>query len=115
VENAIRHGIAPYTKRGEIEITARREEGRLRMQVRDNGPGLSSDQQEAFKAGVGIANTRARLQQLYRAEHRFEMKNGSSGGLVVTIHIPARENRNEELRNGQLNRPAAEFSQEMPS
>jgi two-component sensor histidine kinase len=112
VENAIRHGIAPFSKRGQMEITARREDGKLRLQVRDNGPGLSSDQQHAFKPGVGIANTRARLQQLYGADHRFEMNNGISGGLLVTILIPAREFQNEELRNGQQDTPSAEFSQE---
>jgi sensor histidine kinase YesM len=94
-----------------MEITARREDRMLRLQVRDNGPGLSSDQQHAFKPGVGIANTRARLQQLYGADHRFEMNNGLSGGLLVTILIPAREYQNEELRNGQQNPPSAEFSQ----
>jgi sensor histidine kinase YesM len=112
VENAIRHGIAPFIKPGQIEITARRNGGMLHLQVRDNGPGLSPDQQHAFKPGVGIANTRARLQQLYGADHRFEMVNGSSGGLTVTILIPAREDQNGELRNAQPNEPSAEFSQE---
>src|SRR5260370_41729326 len=32
VENAIRHGIAPFSKRGQMEITARREDGKLRLQ-----------------------------------------------------------------------------------
>jgi signal transduction histidine kinase len=112
VENAIRHGIAPFVRLGQIEITARRNDGVLHLQVRDNGPGLSVEQQQAFKPGVGIANTRARLQQLYGADHRFEMTNGFSGGLTVTIQIPAREDQNEELRNGQVDEPAAEFSQE---
>ena len=92
VENAIRHGIAPYTQRGRIEIRARRENGMLRMEVEDNGPGLSLEQQVSFRPGVGITNTRARLQQLYGPDHYFEMKNGAGTGLTVTLLIPAREN-----------------------
>jgi signal transduction histidine kinase len=91
VENAIRHGIAPYTQKGRIEIRARRENGMLRMEVEDNGPGLSLDQQLSFRPGVGITNTRARLQQLYGPDHYFEMKNGALTGLTVTLLIPARE------------------------
>ncbi len=91
VENAIRHGIAPYAQRGRIDIRARRENGMLRMEVEDNGPGLSLQQQMSFRPGVGITNTRARLQQLYGPDHHFEMKNGVDKGLTVTLLIPARE------------------------
>ena len=41
VENAIRHGIAPRSTPGLIEIEAKQRNGTLRIQVRDNGPGLS--------------------------------------------------------------------------
>jgi signal transduction histidine kinase len=92
VENAIRHGIAPYSQKGRIEIRAKRENGMLRMEVEDNGPGLSLEQQVSFRPGVGITNTRARLQQLYGSSHFFEMKNGAKRGLKVTLLIPAREN-----------------------
>lgn len=91
VENAIRHGIAPYVQKGRIDIRARRENGILRMEVEDNGPGLSLEQQINFRPGVGITNTRARLQQLYGPDHHFEMKNGATKGLTVTLLIPARD------------------------
>jgi two-component system LytT family sensor kinase len=91
VENAIRHGIAPHTQAGRIEIISRRVKGKLRLQVRDNGPGLSAKQKAAFKPGVGIATTRARLQQLYGADQHFEMVNFPQGGLCVTLILPARE------------------------
>src|SRR5207253_6861176 len=75
VENAIRHGIAPFARVGRLDIRARPENGMLRMEVQDNGPGLSPEQQASertgtFRSGVGIANTRARLQQLYGPHHR---------------------------------------------
>jgi sensor histidine kinase YesM len=91
VENAIRHGIAPRVEPGRIEIKARREQGRLTLQIRDDGPGLGGGPQKPFKEGVGLANTRARLQQLYGADHRFELCNGHGCGLQVTIVIPFRD------------------------
>jgi two-component system LytT family sensor kinase len=97
VENAIRHGIAPYSHPGRIEIRAKRENGKLRLQVQDNGPGLAEQPPAAFRPGVGIATTRARLEQLYGADQQFEMANCPDGGLVVTLTIPAREVPAKEL------------------
>ncbi|HEY0545029.1 MAG TPA: histidine kinase [Pyrinomonadaceae bacterium] len=92
VENAIRHGIAPRSTPGLIEINARRENGVLRIEVRDNGPGLPVNHSsiKLFKGGLGLANTRARLDQLYGAEHRFELENNPAGGLTVTLEVPSR-------------------------
>jgi two-component sensor histidine kinase len=88
VENAIRHGVAPRAAAGLIEIRARRLNGSLRLEVRDNGQGLPDGENKAGKIGVGIANTRARLAQLYGADHSFEMRNVAGGGLLVNIAIP---------------------------
>ncbi len=88
VENAIRHGIEPHARPGRIELIARREGDTLKLRVRDNGAGLSPDQ--ILDEGVGLANTRARLEQLYGAAHRFELANHPDGGLVVSLDIPAR-------------------------
>jgi LytS/YehU family sensor histidine kinase len=93
VENAIRHGISPRTSAGRIEIEARRLNGTLQVQVTDNGPGLPSDSSSGsiVKAGVGLANTQARLKQLYGSEHRLDLANAASGGLTVILEIPFRE------------------------
>lgn len=88
VENAIRHGVAPRSERGVIEIRAARLNGSLELEVRDNGKGLQNRAGEPGKSGVGIANTRARLAQLYGAAHQFEMRNLDGGGLLVNITIP---------------------------
>lgn len=88
VENAIRHGTAARTGAGEIMITAARENGTLRLVVKDNGKGLSTER--PVREGVGVGNTRARLQQLYGEAHRFELRNGSGGGVVATVEIPYR-------------------------
>jgi len=93
VENAIRHGISQRTSAGRIEIETRRLNGFLQVQVTDNGPGLSSDSNSGsiVKAGVGLANTQARLKQLYGDEHRLDLANAASGGLTVILEIPFRE------------------------
>jgi signal transduction histidine kinase len=86
VENAIRHGIAQQNSHGLITVRVRQNNGRLQIEVQDNGPGLNSN--DHGKSGVGLANTRARLQQLYGEDHSFEMTNVADGGLVVKLEIP---------------------------
>jgi two-component system LytT family sensor kinase len=95
VENAIRHGIATRVGGGRLQIVARRTGNRLWMMVRDNGPGLSKAKLDAFNAGVGVSNTRSRLQHLYPHAHRFEFHEPSDGGLAVTIEIPATPDTDE--------------------
>jgi sensor histidine kinase YesM len=90
VENAIRHGIAPRSTPGLIEIEAKQHNGRLRIQVRDNGPGLSEHRtsEYLFEKGLGLANTETRLKRLYGAAHLFDLRNNPDGGLIVTLEIP---------------------------
>jgi sensor histidine kinase YesM len=90
VENAIRHGIGMRSAGGHIEIGAERENGMLRLFVRDNGGGLHNGEQKQLKEGVGLANTRARLAHLYGEEHRFDLDNVPGGGLMVDMSIPFR-------------------------
>lgn len=90
VENAIRHGIAPRSTPGLIEIEAKQLGDVLRIQVRDNGPGLPEHRtsDNLFKKGLGLANTETRLERLYGADHLFNLSNNPDGGLIVTLEIP---------------------------
>jgi signal transduction histidine kinase len=92
VENAIRHGVSRSEERGRIEVLARRVDGMLHLRVADNGPGLAGPSEPsnppAEARGLGLANTRARLQNLYGCAHRFELAGASGGGVVVTVQIP---------------------------
>lgn len=90
VENAIRHGIVTRAGPGRIEIRASRAGGALVLMIKDNGPGLVSTQDSSGKlrGGVGLANTRARLEQLYGKAQRFEMADAREGGLQVMLEIP---------------------------
>ena len=96
VENAIRHGVVPNGRVAEIEIAATRDGDLLHLAVRDNGPGLTADRAGnggggGGGGGLGIANTRARLAELYGPSHRFELINApppGPGGALATIEIP---------------------------
>ena len=88
VENAIAHGVAPHSRRGAIVLSSRKLGEVLELEVRDNGAGLRQNQ--VFKEGVGISNTRARLEQLYGDRFQFEFTKATEGGLAVKIVIPWR-------------------------
>ncbi|HJQ31607.1 MAG TPA: histidine kinase [Pyrinomonadaceae bacterium] len=94
VENAIRHGVAPRSAPGHVEVRAYRAGSCLRLEVRDNGRGLPSEGSASIhttqsgSGGVGLSNTRARLQQLYGSAYRLDLSNVPTGGAIVTLEIP---------------------------
>src|SRR5438128_1802647 len=88
VENAIQHAIAPRATRGHIKIEAKRLNSLLRLEVRDNGPGIASNGDLLGAEGVGLSNVRTRLQQIYGCEFRFELITARHGGLGVGTQIP---------------------------
>lgn len=88
VENAIRHGIAPRAAAGLVQIDARRVDGMLHLRVVDDGVGPGAAGGRWPAEGVGLGNTRARLQYLYGDRHRFELDGSPQGGFSVGITIP---------------------------
>jgi LytS/YehU family sensor histidine kinase len=89
-ENALRHGLAKSVSSGLIGIQAQAENGNLKLTVFDNGVGLPSNWQLKSSAGIGLANTAARLEQLYNGNHRFDIRNRAEGGVEVIMVIPLR-------------------------
>ena len=87
VENAIKHGIAGRSGGDNVQITAGKQGDRLWMQVHDNGGGLQVGTLKALRTGVGLSNTRARLDCLYGRHYRLEFSD-KRGGLSVLIEIP---------------------------
>jgi two-component system LytT family sensor kinase len=87
VENAIKHGIAGRRGGDNVQITAGLNGDRLWMQVHDNGGGLQVGTLKALRTGVGLSNTRARLDCLYGRHYRLEFSD-KRGGLSVLIEIP---------------------------
>jgi signal transduction histidine kinase len=92
VENSIKHGVAKKAGPGHISITARRDGDKLLLEVRDDGVGLSEDALTALQKGIGVSTTRARLQWLFGADHRFEFHRLAEG-LAVIVAIPWRCDR----------------------
>ncbi|HKG93684.1 MAG TPA: histidine kinase [Gemmatimonadaceae bacterium] len=88
VENALRHGVARRPGPALVEVRARREGGWLRLEVRDDGPGLPPGWTLGAAAGVGLRNTGARLAQLYAGRHAFTVRDAPGGGVVATVVIP---------------------------
>lgn len=89
VENAMRHAIGNSTS-GRVEVTAAPRNGVVRIEVKDNGPGIDAERllESRRGKGLGLANTQARLAGLYGEAARFEMSNNPTGGLVVALEIP---------------------------
>ena len=85
LENAIRHGIEPHARSGRIEVTAERHGDSLKLEVRDNGGGLVNGK---VAEGVGLSNTRTRLQQLYSEHQSFQLANVANGGVAVRVTLP---------------------------
>jgi signal transduction histidine kinase len=88
VENAIRHGVERRARPGCIELRSRRDNSTLHLEVRDNGPGLPPDRPR--REGIGLSNTRARLQHLYGDNHQLALNNVPEGGLIVAVSLPFR-------------------------
>jgi hypothetical protein len=89
VENAIRHGIGSQARHGRVSIAARVTGGSLQLVVEDDGRGFQHTDAEASE-GVGLSNTRERLQALYGEAARLTMQGGPQGGVILTIVVPLR-------------------------
>jgi LytS/YehU family sensor histidine kinase len=89
VENALRHAVARVPGVGLVEITANRDRDMLVLTVRDNGPGLSAPAESA--TGVGLANTRARLLELYGEAGSLDVANAPGSGVIATVRLPYHE------------------------
>lgn len=85
VENAIKHGLSGRAAAGQVTVVARRVDDRLVMTVDDDGVGEADP--STRREGVGLANSRARLRQLYGEEQRFEA-GGTVDGFRVVFEVP---------------------------
>jgi sensor histidine kinase YesM len=84
VENALKHGLEPSMAGGEIVIRAERQDGSLRLMVRDSGVGIA----EAAPAGVGLANIRERLAALYGPAAQLRLSPEQPRGVLAELVLP---------------------------
>jgi signal transduction histidine kinase len=87
VENSIKHGVEKHAGGGRIAIAATRAGDTLTLRVRDNGPGPGN----ASTNGVGLRNTRARLETLYGDASSVTLRAAEGGGAEAIVEIPFRE------------------------
>ncbi len=87
VENAIKHGFSGRTDGGTIRISARADGDHLQITVGDSGRGMV-ESLAAMREGVGLSNTRARLEHLYPGRHALTVAAPASGGFAVTLTVP---------------------------
>jgi two-component system, LytTR family, sensor kinase len=90
VENAVKHGLAERASGGTVRISAQRQDEALVLSVSDDGAGADAPAGDS-EGGIGLANTRARLAQLYPDASTFEAGAQPGGGFRVMIRIPYRE------------------------
>lgn len=88
VENSVRHGMSVSRGAGMIEICAQRDRGSLRLRITDNGSGIPPS---GVQDGIGLSNTRMRLQQLYGSRYELVLKSALNSGTEVVVAIPYQE------------------------
>jgi len=86
VENAVHHGLASASRPGRIDVSVHVDAPMLCIEVRDTGSGPSP----FGRQGIGLGNTRARLERLYGSDHLFELRASEEGGAVAQLRIPFR-------------------------
>lgn len=84
VENAIRHGIQRSVRGGIVRVQAWRDGRWLAVTVTDDGVGLSGEP----TVGLGLSNTRERLEKQFAGEHAFRIERQEPAGTKVTVRIP---------------------------
>jgi len=88
VENAVRHGVAVRETPTCIALSAKADGDRVRITLRDEGPGLPAGFDEATISGVGLCNTRARLAHAYGGGAFFSIQSAVGGGTEVRMLLP---------------------------
>jgi two-component system, LytTR family, sensor kinase len=84
VENAFRHGISKRIGQGLLTIESMQQDGRLKILVSDNGPGANGS---TANQGIGLNNTRSRLEKLYGSRASLDL-NSSPSGFIVALGFP---------------------------
>jgi hypothetical protein len=87
-ENAIKHGLEPKPEGGSLTINATVSNGELQVTVRDDGVGFGGN---TSGSGIGLANIRARLLQMYGDKARLELKARAEGGVQASISLPVHQ------------------------
>ena len=90
VENCLKHGLAPKLGGGKIQLRTTMRDGRLHIEIEDNGVGISEEKMpHVYVEGIGLSNVRERLHVLYGADFNLEIQSRPGEGTVIRIDVPA--------------------------
>jgi sensor histidine kinase YesM len=87
VENAIKHGIEPALRGGEVTLSAEAQGGAVRIRVQDGGVGMSTIPEQDAGGGTGLDNVRHRLRLAYGEAASLQLHDGDPG-LVADVIVP---------------------------
>jgi two-component system, LytTR family, sensor kinase len=91
VENAIRHGIGKHKESDVVSIRAFQKQNRLYLEVSNRTSSLADTPERLLSRGVGLSNTKERIEQLYGSEHSLQLCNLEPKGVCVKLSIPVRQ------------------------
>jgi two-component system LytT family sensor kinase len=89
VENCLKHGLAPKLEGGKIQLRTTNLDGRLHIEIEDNGVGISEEKMpHVYVEGIGLSNVRERLRVLYGTDFHLDIQSKPGEGTVIRIDIP---------------------------
>jgi two-component system LytT family sensor kinase len=89
VENSLKHGLAAKLEGGQITIRTSLNDGRLVIEVEDNGAGISEERMpQVYVDGIGISNVHERLRVLYGDDFRMQISSRQGAGTLIRIEVP---------------------------
>jgi two-component system LytT family sensor kinase len=89
VENSLKHGLAPKVEGGRIYLRTSSRDGRLHIEIEDNGVGISEERlPHVYVEGIGLSNVRERLRVLYGADFNLEIESHEGQGTTIKIDVP---------------------------
>ncbi len=89
VENSLKHGLAAKLEGGQITIRTSLKEGRLIIEVEDNGAGIPEERMpQVYVDGIGISNVHERLRVLYGEDFRLQISSRQGAGTLIRIEVP---------------------------
>jgi two-component system, LytTR family, sensor kinase len=89
VENCLKHGLAPKLEGGKIQLRTTNRNGRLHIEIEDNGVGISEEKMpHVYVEGIGLSNVRERLKVLYGADFNLQIDSRPNEGTIIRIDIP---------------------------
>jgi two-component system LytT family sensor kinase len=100
VENSIKHGLSPKVDGGSITLRSRLQEGRLLLQVEDDGVGMSAPpavaaQSKTSARGIGMVNVAERLHVLFGDEGKMIVQSRDGHGTLVMVELPVLQQQEE--------------------